>query len=362
MAEDKKTATRKADAGKEDKSVLNIGVIGYGYWGPNLVRNFTDLDEAHVHTVADLNPKALETVAKRYPTTKTTTDAMAMIQDPEIDAVAIATPVSTHFSLAMAALRAGKHVWLEKPMTETSLQARALVEEAEKRGLTLHIDHTFIYTGPVQKMRDLVQAGDLGNALYYDSTRVNLGLFQRDVNVISDLAVHDFSILDYVFGEHPTAVSASGINHYPGTPENLAFITLFYDSGFIAHVNVSWLAPVKVRQILIGGSEKMITFDELEPSEKLKIYDKGVSFTDDPKQIHEMRVGYRTGDMWAPKVPNVEALRVEAAHFCECVRTGKTSISDGRFGMRMTEVIEAATSSMRGRGETVHLPRNGASK
>jgi len=372
-AEKSKTTSRKAGAAKaqpetreatdkEKKSVLNVGVIGYGYWGPNLVRNFADLDEAHVHTVADLNPKALETVAKRYPTTKVTTDAMALINDPEVDAVAIATPVSTHFSLAMAALRAGKHVWLEKPMTETSLQARALVDEAEKRGLVLHIDHTFVYTGPVKKMRELVQSGDLGKSLYYDSTRVNLGLFQRDVNVISDLAVHDFSILDYVFGEHPVAVSASGINHYPGTPENLAFITLFYDSGFIAHVNVSWLAPVKVRKILIGGTEKMITFDELEPSEKLKIYDKGVSLTDDPKQIHEMRVGYRTGDMWAPKVDNVEALRNEAAHFCECVTTGKSSVSDGRFGMRMVEVIEAATSSMRGRGETVHLPRNGANK
>lgn len=349
-------------AKKEEKSVLNIGVIGYGYWGPNLVRNFSDIDEARVHTVADLNPALLEKVAKRYPTTKTTTDAMELINNPEIDAVAIATPVSTHFSLAMAALRANKHVWLEKPMTETSLQARALIEEADKRGLVLHIDHTFVYTGPVQKMRDLVKAGDLGKSLYYDSTRINLGLFQRDVNVIADLAVHDFSILDYVFGEHPVAVSASGINHYPGTPENLAFITAFYDSGFIAHVNVSWLAPVKVRKILIGGTEKMITFDELEPSEKLKIYDKGVSLTDDPKQIQEMRVGYRTGDMWAPKVDNVEALRAEAVHFCDCVCNGKTSISDGRFGMRMVEVIEAATSSMRGRGETVHLPRNGASK
>jgi predicted dehydrogenase len=356
-----KTAT-DGEANKGKKSVLNIGVIGYGYWGPNLVRNFSELDEARVHTVADLNPQVLDLVAKRYPATKTTTDTMAMIHDPEIDAVAIATPVSTHFSLALAALRAGKHVWLEKPMTETSLQARALVDEAEKRGLTLHIDHTFIYTGPVVKMRELVQSNTLGKSLYYDSTRVNLGLFQRDVNVISDLAVHDFSILDYVFGEHPVAVSASGINHYPGTPENLAFITLFYDSGFIAHVNVSWLAPVKVRNILIGGTEKMITFDELQPSEKLKIYDKGVSFTDDPKQIHEMRVGYRTGDMWAPKVDNVEALRVEAQHFCDCVATGKSSISDGQFGLRMVEVIEAATSSMRGRGETVHLSRNGASK
>lgn len=339
------------------RDVLNIGVIGYGYWGPNLVRNFSELTDARVHTVADLNPKALETVARRYPATKVTSDAQALINDPEIDAVAIATPVATHFSLAMAALRAGKHVWLEKPMTETSMQARALIEEANKRGLILHVDHTFVYTGPVRKMRELVQGGELGKVLYFDSSRVNLGLFQRDVNVIADLAVHDFSILDYVFGQHPTAVSAAGINHYPGTPENLAFITLFYETGFIAHVNVSWLAPVKLRSIMIGGTEKMITFDELQPSEKLKIYDKGVSFTDDPAKIHEMRVGYRTGDMWAPKVDGSEALLVEGKHFVECIRTGKTPVSDGEFGFRMVELIEAATGSMRGRGETIHLPK-----
>ncbi len=340
------------------RDVLNIGVIGYGYWGPNLVRNFSELTDARVHTVADLNPKALETVARRYPATKVTSDAQALINDPEIDAVAIATPVATHFSLAMAALRAGKHVWLEKPMTETSMQARALIEEANKRGLILHVDHTFVYTGPVRKMRELVQGGELGKVLYFDSSRVNLGLFQRDVNVIADLAVHDFSILDYVFGQHPTAVSAAGINHYPGTPENLAFITLFYESGFIAHVNVSWLAPVKLRSIMIGGTEKMITFDELQPSEKLKIYDKGVSFTDDPAKIHEMRVGYRTGDMWAPKVDGSEALLVEGKHFVECIRTGQKPVSDGEFGFRMVELIEAATGSMRGRGETIHLPKN----
>ena len=336
--------------------VLNIGVIGYGYWGPNLVRNFAELSEARVHTVADLNPKVLEIVAKRYPAAKTTTDVQAMIRDPEIDAVAIATPVSTHFSLAMSALKAGKHVWLEKPMAETSLQAQALIDEAQKRSLVLHVDHTFIYTGPVKKMRDMVQAGDLGKTLYYDSTRINLGLFQRDANVIADLAVHDFSILDYVFGRHPTAVSASGINHYPGTPENLAFITLFYETGFIAHVNVSWLAPVKVRTILIGGTDKMITFDELQPSEKLKIYDKGVSFTDDPAKIHDMRVGYRAGDMWAPKVDGSEALLVEGEHFVDCIKNGKISITNGEFGLRMVEIIEAATLSMRGRGETVLLP------
>lgn len=339
--------------------IINIGVVGYGYWGPNLVRNFAELNTARVHTVVDLNPAMLEIVNKRFPATRTTTDFQEMLRDPEIDAVAIATPVNTHFSLAMAALKAGKHVWLEKPMAETSLQARSLADEAEKRGLVLHVDHTFIYTGAVRKIKDLISSGALGKVLYFDSTRVNLGLFQRDVNVISDLGVHDFSILDYLFEEHPIAVSASGINHFPGTPENLAYITLFYESGLIAHANVSWLAPVKVRQILIGGSDKMITYDDLQPSEKLKVYDKGVSFTDDPKKIHEMRVGYRTGDMWAPKLDGSEALRVESEHFVDCILTGKTPITDGRLGMRVVEIIEAATSSMRGRGETVHLPRHG---
>jgi predicted dehydrogenase len=271
--------------------MIRIGIIGYGYWGPNLVRNFAELTRAEVGAVSDLDPKKLETVKKRFPAVKTSTDFQDLLRDTTIDAIAIATPVSSHFELGMAALKAGKHVWLEKPMTETSLQARKLVDEADKRGLVLHVDHTFTYTGAVRKMGEIIKSGDLGRVYYYDSTRVNLGLFQRDVSVISDLAVHDFSILDYLLGEHPVAVSASGINHFPGTPENLAYITLFYESGTIAHINVSWLAPVKVRNILVGGSKKMITYDDLEPSEKVKIYDKGVSFTDDPAKIHEMRVG-----------------------------------------------------------------------
>jgi predicted dehydrogenase len=321
------------------------------------VRNFAELSRAKIVGVADLDKKKLELVSRRYPAVKTTTDYQELLRDPSIDAIAIATPVNTHFELGMAALKAGKHLWLEKPMSETSLQARKLVDEAEKRKRVLIVDHTFIYTGAVRKMGEIVKAGELGQIYYYDSIRVNLGLFQRDVSVISDLAVHDFSILDYLLGEHPVAVSASGINHFPGTPENLAYITLFYDSGTIAHTNVSWLAPVKVRQILLGGSKKMITYDDLEPSEKVKVYDKGVSFTDDPRQIYEMRVGYRTGDMWAPKLDGTEALRIEGEHFLDCIETGKTPQTDGRLGLRVVELIEAATSSMRGRGETVHLQR-----
>jgi len=337
--------------------MINIGIIGYGYWGPNLVRNFAETPGATVAAVADLDKAKLELVQRRYPAVKTTTDFRDLLNDSSIDAIAVATPVSTHFELGMAALKAGKHLWLEKPMAETSLQARKLVDEADRRKRTLIVDHTFIYTGAVRKMGEIIKSGDLGRVYYYDSIRVNLGLFQRDVSVISDLAVHDFSILDYLVGEHPVAVSASGINHFPGTPENLAYITLFYDSGTIAHANVSWLAPVKVRQILVGGSKKMITYDDLEPSEKIKIYDKGVSFTDDPKQIQEMRVGYRTGDMWAPKLAVTEALRVEGEHFVDCIAHGKVPETDGRLGVRVVELIEAATSSMRGKGETMYIKR-----
>jgi len=335
--------------------VVNIGIVGYGYWGPNLVRNFAETPGANVAAVADLDTSKLAIVQRRFPAVKTTTDFQELLKDPGVDAIAIATPVNTHFELALAALRAGKHVWLEKPMTETSKQARQLLDEASKRGLVLLVDHTFIYTGAVQKMGDLVRSGELGRIYYYDSIRVNLGLFQRDVSVISDLAVHDFSILDFLLQEHPVAVSASGTNHFPGTPENLAYVTLFYESGTIAHANVSWLAPVKVRQILVGGSKKMITYDDLEPSEKIKVYDKGVSFTDDPAKIQEMRVGYRTGDMWAPKLAVTEALRVEGEHFVDCIVNHKKPHTDGHLGLRVVELIEAASQSMRGRGETVNI-------
>lgn len=339
--------------------MIKIGVIGYGYWGPNLVRNFAEASRVKLISVVDLAAPKLELVQRRFPAVMTSTDFHEVLRDPEIDAVAIATPVSTHFELGMAALKAGKHLWLEKPMAETSLQARQLLDEANKRKLVLFVDHTFVYTGAVRKMREIVSSGDLGKILYYDSSRVNLGLFQRDVNVISDLGVHDFSILDHFLREHPIAVSAGGTNHFPGTPENLAYITMFYDSGTIAHINVSWLAPVKVRQILLGGSNKMIVYDDLQPSEKVKVYDKGVSFTDDPKKIYEMRVGYRTGDMWAPKLEDTEALRVAVEHFADCIEGAKSPDTDGQMGVRVVELVEAATSSMRGRGETVHIQRKG---
>jgi predicted dehydrogenase len=337
--------------------VITIGIVGYGYWGPNLVRTFAELPNAKVGGVSDLDTRRLELVTRRFPGVHTTTDYHELLRDPGVDAIAIATPVSTHFELAMAALKAGKHLWLTKPMTETSLQAYMLVEEAEKRRLVFLVDHTFIYTGAVRKMAEIVASGDLGRIYYYDSIRINLGLFQRDVSVISDLAAHDFSILDFLLKEHPVAVSAGGINHFPGTPENLAYITLFYASGVIAHTNVSWLAPIKVRQILLGGSKKMISYNDLESSEKIKVYDKGIDFTEDPRQIQQMRVGYRTGDMWSPNLDGTEALLTEGLHFVDCIEKGTAPQTDGRSGLRVVELIEAATSSMRGRGETVYLPR-----
>jgi predicted dehydrogenase len=337
--------------------MIRVGIIGYGYWGPNLVRNFAEMHGAEAAAVADVDSKKLESVQRRFPAVKVTTDFHDLLSDPTIDAIAVATPVASHFEFGMATLKAGKHLWLEKPMSETSLQARKLVDEAARRQRVLMVDHTFIYTAAVRKMGDIIKAGELGQIYYYDSIRVNLGLFQRDVNVISDLGVHDFSILDFLLGEHPVAVSASGINHFPGTPENLAYISLFYDSGVIAHANVSWLAPVKVRQILIGGSKRMITYDDLQPSEKIKVYDKGISFTDDPEQIYQMRVGYRTGDMWAPRLDGTEALRVAGEHFVDCIANGTTPQTDGHLGLRVVELIEAATSSMRGKGETVYIRR-----
>ncbi|MEF7616682.1 Gfo/Idh/MocA family oxidoreductase [Aquincola sp. MAHUQ-54] len=335
--------------------MINIGVIGYGYWGPNLVRNFSETPGLRLVAVADLDRARLDPVQRRYPAITTTTDYRDLLRDPAVDAIAVATPVDTHFELGMAVLRAGKHLWMEKPMAQTSDEARQLVELADERGLTLIVDHTFIYTPAVRKMRELIAGGELGRIYYYDSIRVNLGLFQRDVSVIADLAVHDFAILAHILDEQPVAVTASGINHFPGTPENLAYVTLFYDSGTIAHANVSWLAPVKVRQILVGGSRKMITYDDLEPSEKVKVYDKGVSFTDDPGQIHEMRVGYRSGDMWAPRLAVTEALRNEGEHFVDCVNHGRLPQTGGGLGLRVVQLIEAASASMRRKGETVYL-------
>ncbi|MEA5573580.1 Gfo/Idh/MocA family oxidoreductase [Calothrix sp. UHCC 0171] len=338
---------------------INIGVIGYGYWGPNLVRNFIESSRAKVSMVSDFKTELLLKAKTRYPAIEVTTDCQDIFTNPNIDAIAIATPVSTHFDLALAALKAGKHVLVEKPMTVTTEQALRLIEEAEKRNLVLMVDHTFVYTGAVQKMRELVVSKELGDIYYYDSVRVNLGLFQHDVNVLWDLAVHDLSIMNYVLQEQPYAVSATGISHVPGEPENIAYLTLFFNNNLIAHINANWLAPVKVRRTLIGGSKKMILFDDLEPSEKIKVYDKGITLNGNrntnTENIYQMLIGYRAGDMWAPKLEMNEALRTEAIHFIECIEQGKRPITDGHAGLHIVKILEAATHSMQQQGQLVKL-------
>ena len=339
--------------------MINIGVIGYGYWGPNLVRNFSSILDARVHSVADLDGSRIATVKARYPAIEVTTDFRTVISDPQVDAVAIATPVSSHFELALQALRAGKHVFIEKPLTETADQAQQLIAEADKRGLVLHVDHTFIYTGAVRKIRELVERGELGDLYYYDSVRVNLGLFQPDVDVMWDLAVHDLSIMDYVFSSKPAAVSAAGISHIPGKPANVAFLTVFFEDNSIAHLHVNWLAPVKIRRTLIGGSRKMIVYDDLEPSEKVKVYDKGITMDGSKEESYQQRIGYRTGDMWAPKLEVAEALGVEAEQFARCISEGQRSLSDGQAGLRVVQILEAATRSLTERGRPVTIGWNG---
>lgn len=340
--------------------MIQVGVIGYGYWGPNLVRNFFECPATRVRMVADLSPGRLETVNRRYPGVATTTDYKQIFRDPEIDAVAISTPVSTHFGLAMEALEAGKHVLVEKPMTASSEQALRLIEEAERRHLVLMVDHTFVYTGAVRKIRELIEKGSLGELYYYDSTRINLGLFQHDVDVIWDLAVHDLSIMEYLLPAFPVAVSATGIGHVSGAAENIAYVTAFYESSLIAHLNVNWLSPVKVRRTLLGGSRQMIVYDDMESSEKVKLYDKGITVKNGPESVYKLLVGYRSGDMYCPQIDVTEALRIEAQHFAECIETASTPLTDGYAGLRVVSILEAATQSMKERGKSISL-QGGAS-
>ena len=337
--------------------MIRIGVIGYGYWGPNLVRNCFDASEAEVACVSDLRDDRLAMVSSRYPTIATTRNCRELIEDPTIDAVAIATPVSTHYELALRALQEGKHVLVEKPLASDTNQVQHLMEIAQARNLVLMVDHTFVYTGAVRKIRELVESGGLGEIYYYDSVRVNLGLFQHDVNVLWDLAVHDLSIMDYVLPFRPCAVSATGLNHVPGGKENIAYLTLFFEGNQIAHIHANWLAPVKLRRTLIGASRKMIVYDDLEQSEKIKVYDKGITLNHhlDPERLYQMLVGYRTGDMMAPQIDGIEALRREIDHFLHCIRHQQEPMTGGNAGLRVVEILQAASQSMAERGRPVEL-------
>jgi predicted dehydrogenase len=337
--------------------MINIGVIGYGYWGPNLVRNFAETKGARVAAVSDLNSERLALAQTRYPALKTSADSNTLFADPNIDAIVISTPVSTHFDLGMRALQAGKHVLIEKPLTATVAEAEQLLEEAARRRRIVMVDHTFIYTSAVRKIKELVSGGRLGQLYYYDSVRVNLGLFQHDVNVLWDLAVHDLSIMDYVLGTEPHAVAATGMAHIPGQPENIAYLTCFFDNSLIAHFHVNWLAPVKIRRTLICGDQQMIVYDDLEPSEKIKVYDKGVTMKDDHEGVYQLLIGYRSGDMWAPQLKPIEALAIEARHFVECIEQNQTPITDGQAGLRVVRILEAATRSLIEGGQPMRLPQ-----
>ena len=337
--------------------MIRIGVIGYGYWGPNLVRNFFETPGMQVACVSDLRADRLALVHSRYPSIRTTQDFRELIEDPSIDAVAIATPVSTHYDLALRALQEGKHVLVEKPLASNTEQVQHLMDLAQKRNLVLMVDHTFVYTGAVRKIRELVDSGTLGEIYYYDSVRVNLGLFQHDVNVLWDLAVHDLSIMDYVLPFRPCAVSATGLSHLPGGPENIAYLTLFFEGSQIAHIHANWLAPVKLRRTLIGASRKMIVYDDLEQSEKIKVYDKGITLNNqpNPEKLYQLLVGYRTGDMLAPQIDVSEALRREIDHFVDCIQHQKEPMTGGNSGLRVVEILQAASQSMAQHGRPVDL-------
>jgi predicted dehydrogenase len=333
--------------------MLRIGVIGYGYWGPNIVRNFNAIDSAKVISLCDVNQNVLGKVSKLYPATTTSTDAMDILSSKDIDAVAIITPVYTHFELTKKALQNGKHVFVEKPFTSTVAQAEELVELAGKKKLQIMVDHTFLFTGAVKKIKQLIDEKQLGKLYYYDSMRVNLGLFQHDVNVVWDLAPHDFSIMDYVVPERPIALSATGEVHYNGF-EDVAYVTVYCENNVIAHFNVNWLSPVKVRNTLIGGDKKMLVWNDLEADEKVKIYDKGVDI-ETRESVYDLLVSYRSGDAWVPRIAQIEALKAEAEYFVDCVENNKTPINDGASGLRVVKMLEAASASIKARGHLIEI-------
>jgi predicted dehydrogenase len=331
--------------------MINIGVIGYGYWGPNIVRNFSALDGAVVQAICDGDARSLDRARKAYPQIGVTQDCSEVLNATNIDAVAVVTPVSTHYELAKRALLNGKHVFVEKPFTATVAQAEELIGIAERKKLIIMVDHTFIFTGAVRTIKRLVQEKALGDLYYYDSVRVNLGLFQRDVNVIWDLAPHDFAVMDYLIDEKPASVAACGKAHVNGL-EDTAYITAHFSNNMIAHFNVNWLSPVKVRTTLIGGEKKMLVWNDLEADEKIKIYDKGVEVMN-RESDYNLRVSYRSGDMYAPKVEHVEALKRETEYFLSCVTTGERPDNDGQAGLRVVKLLDACSQSVRQEGKVI---------
>jgi predicted dehydrogenase len=338
---------------KYGENIMNFGVIGYGYWGPNIVRNLMSLEGSQVIAIAEISPTARKRAQKAYPGVEVVANASDVIKSPKVDAIAVVSPVWTHYHLAKEALENGKHVFVEKPFTSNAQEGEELINLAEQKNLKIMVDHTFLFTGAVRKISQLVDEGAIGKLYYYDSTRVNLGLFQHDINVLWDLAAHDLSIMDYLIKASPEAVVATGQRHLNGY-EDVAFMTIYFPEKIIAHINVNWLSPVKVRTTLIGGEKRMLVWNDLEADEKVKVYDKGVEITN-CEGVYELLVNYRSGDMWAPQLEQVEALRQELSYFVDCVSTGQDPFNDGRAGLRVVKMLEAASHSLGKRGSLVYL-------
>jgi predicted dehydrogenase len=353
MATHVTTAEGSIIAPKRGSDILRFGIIGYGYWGPKVLRNLEHLPHAEVLTLCDVKVAARKRAHKDYPQIEVVSDPAEVLTSPEIDAIAVVTPVWTHYELAKAALQNGKHVFVEKPFTSNTAQAEELIELAEKKNLKIMVDHTFLFTPAVRKIRELLNDNALGQLYYYDSMRVNLGLFQHDVNVIWDLAPHDLSIMDYLIGQRPEAIIATGQSHLNGL-EDVAFITLYFPNRLIAHVNVNWLSPVKVRTTLIGGEKKMLVWNDQAADEEIKVYDKGVTVTS-PEGVYNLLVNYRSGDMWAPRLDRAEALTRELGYFVDCVLKDENPMNDGKAGLRVVQMLEAASKSLSQRGLLVYF-------
>jgi predicted dehydrogenase len=337
---------------QDSSGVIRMGVIGYGYWGPNIVRNFHGQEHSRVVAICDKNPKSLQRARQSYPEIRAIDECNDILTAADIDAIAIVTPVWTHYELAKIALENGKHVFVEKPFTCTTAQAEELIELAERKNLKIMVDHTFLFTGAVKRIKELIDNGTLGHLYYYDSMRVNLGLFQHDVNVLWDLAPHDLSIMDYLIKDKPEAVVATGERHLNGVAD-IAFLTLYYPNNMIGHINVNWLSPVKVRTTLIGGEKKMLVWNDLDADEKLKVYDKGVQMSGDG--VYQLLVSYRSGDMWAPRLEQLEALKIEATYFVDCIMNEKTPFNDGVAGLHVVRMLEAADQSLHQKGKIIEL-------
>ena len=344
--------------------MINIGVIGYGYWGPNVARNFHSTPGVKLAAVSDISDKRLGLAQAHYPFIKGIKDPLELIRSTDVDAVAIVTPVFGHYEMAKEALLAGKHIFVEKPFTSTSAQAEELIELAAKKGLKIMVDHTFLFTGAVRKMKAMIEAGELGNLFFYDSVRVNLGLFQHDVNVIWDLAPHDLSIMDYLIKEKPVAVSAHGSTHLDGGLEDVAYVSLQFESSkFMAHFHVNWLSPVKIRSTLISGDKKMLVWDDLSSDEKIKIYDRGVAVNGGNGNgngtgstgIHKLLVSYRSGDIYIPKIENTEALKAEVQYFVQCIERNEEPFNNGQAGLKVVRILEAADRSIKNGGNKINL-------